>query len=138
MQIIFTTNNMPLSVLIRTITSCKWHHVGVIVGGFVIEARFDGVTKTPIDEFKSRGKYSIENHPLADEQKANDFALMQVGKKYDIAGLVSFPFRKDWQDDNKWYCSELVASIAEVGGSPIVRSDLKGISPRDLWVSTKV
>ncbi|MBL4622898.1 MAG: hypothetical protein JKY89_10910 [Immundisolibacteraceae bacterium] len=134
MQVIFATDDEPLSKLIRAITSCRWHHVGVVFDGFVIEARFIGVIRTPIDDFKARGEYQIVNHKLDDEDAALKFGMAQIGKGYDKAGLISFPFRARWQDNTRWYCSELVAAIAEAGGTPLVRSDLSGVSPRDLWV----
>lgn len=137
MKLIFATDSDKLSKIIRALTSSKWHHVGVIFDDYVIEARFAGVLKTPLEEFKKRGVYEIVDCTVKDEEKALKFALMQVGKKYDMAGLISFPFRVRWQDPLKWYCSELVAAIAEAGGSPLVRTDLSGVSPRDLWVASK-
>ena len=137
MKLIFATDGEPLSKVIRAVTSCPWHHVGVVFNDYVIEARFTGVIKTPIDEFKARGKHAIVDCPVNDEGAALDFALNQLGKGYDLAGLISFPFRARWQHPSRWYCSELAAAIAEAGGSPLVRSDLNGVSPRDLWVISK-
>jgi uncharacterized protein YycO len=134
MKLIFATDSEPLSKVIRTVTSCRWHHVGVIFDDYVIEARFSGVLKTPLADVKARGDYAVVDHAIANEDKALAFALEQVGKGYDIAGLIGFPFRARWQDPTRWYCSELVAAIAEAGGTPLVRTDLAGVSPRDLWV----
>lgn len=138
MQIAFATDGEPLSKLIRTATSCQWHHVGAVFNDeYVIEARFVGVVKTPLADFKARGKHLIVDCPVSDEDEALEFALAQLGKEYDFAGLISFPFRVKWQDPSKWYCSELVAAIATIGGSPIVRANLTSVSPRDLWAATK-
>lgn len=138
MQIAFATDSEPLSKVIRAATSCQWHHVGVVFNNeYVVEARFVGVVKTPLADFKARGKHLIVDYPVSDEGVAQEFALTQLGKEYDFAGLISFPFRRRWQDDTRWYCSELVAAIAAAGGSPVVRSGLKAVSPRDLWVATK-
>lgn len=138
MKIAFATDSEPLSKLIRTVTSCQWHHVGVVFNDeYVIEARFIGVVKTPLADFKARGKYEIIDYEVPDEGVALDFALNQLGKQYDFAGLISFPFRVKWQDPSRWYCSELVAAIAAIGGSPIVRANLTSVSPRDLWAATK-
>lgn len=137
MNLIFATDSEKLSGIIRAVTSCQWHHVGAIFGDYVYEARFSGVLKTHVEDFKKRGRYCIVDCPLKDESAALDFANEQLGKKYDIAGLISFPLRARWQDPTRWYCSELVAAIAEAGRTQIVRSDLSGVSPRDLWVNTK-
>lgn len=137
MKIIFVTDEDPLSVAIRTATACPWHHVGVVFGEYVFEARFPGVLRVKLDDVKARGKYFIVDYPLADEACAKRFAMDQVGKDYDFIGLVGFQFRIGAQDPNKWYCSELVQAISLEGGSPIVRLGLAGVSPRDLWVATK-
>lgn len=137
MQLIFATDGEPLSKAIRAITNCKWHHVGVVFDGRVIEARFTGVMNNTLEDVKARGPHAVVDCPVEDEAKAKAFALEQVGKHYDMAGLISFPFRVRWQDPTRWYCSELVAAVAAAGGSPLVRSDLNGVSPRDLWVVTK-
>jgi uncharacterized protein YycO len=134
MQLIFATDSEPLSKVIRTVTSCKWHHVGSVFDDYVIEARFSGVLKTPLADVKARGEFAIVDHKINNEDEAREFALAQVGKGYDLAGLIGFPFRARWQDPSRWYCSELVAAIAEAGGTSLVRSDLNGVSPRDLWV----
>ena len=137
MQIIFASDKEPISKIISTVTACKYHHVGAVFGDFVIEARFKGVVKTPLDEFKKRGEYEIFDYPLDNEDVALDFAKMQIGKEYDFAGLISFPLRVQWQDSSKWYCSESVAAITKAGGNPIAHESLTGVSPRDLLVILK-
>lgn len=136
MKIAFSTDEDALSKAIRIFTNCQWHHVAAVFDDHVIEARFTGVVKTPLEEFKRRGDYHIVDCPLEDEVKALEFAERQLGKKYDLTGLISFPFRMRWQHHSKWYCSELVAAIANAGGTRLVRADLNGVSPRDLWVAS--
>lgn len=138
MDIIYTTSNQIAANVIKIFTGCKWHHCGVIVDDYVIEARMlGGVIHTPIKAFKARGEWAIESVKVADEEKAKEFLLNQIGKSYDISGAISLPFRRDWQDKHKWYCSELVAAAFAYGGSPLVKSNLLSVSPRDLWVQDK-
>ena len=138
MDIIYTTSNQIAANVIKLFTGCKWHHCGVIVDDYVIEARmFGGVIHTPIKAFKSRGEWAIESVKVTDEEKAKEFLLNQIGKGYDISGAISLPFRRDWQDKHKWYCSELVAAAFAAGGSPLVKNNLISVSPRDLWVQDK-
>lgn len=134
MKIIFTTSDSIVSKIIKLFTSSPWHHVGVVVGTNVIEARTTGVVISTLREFKSRGKYHIVDVHCDNESKAVEFLHAQVGKDYDFAGAIGLPFRTHWQDDTKWYCSELVAATFRTGGSSIVRDGLRGVSPRDLWV----
>ena len=64
------------------------------------------------------------------------FAVAQVGKPYDWDALLGMPFRKDWRDPSKWFCSELVTAAFEAGGHPILRSDhVDRVTPRDVLMS---
>jgi hypothetical protein len=45
-----------------------------------------------------------------------DFVNSQIGKPYDKTGIMAFVFGRDWQEDDSWFCSELVASGLEKSG----------------------
>lgn len=136
MKVIFTSSNLPLALAIRFMTGCKWHHCGVIYNDdLVIEASaIKGVRGVPLDDFKSRGDFVIINVPTNDEQASQEFLFRQLTKGYDWAGALGYPFRLDWQNKDKWYCSELVAIAAKRGKSPIVRNDVRSVTPRDIWM----
>ena len=137
MKIIFTHGTDAASKAIQAATSCKYQHVGALFGDFVVEARFKGVVKSTLADFKNRGDFEIHDYPLFDEGRALEFALNQVGKDYDFIGLSSFPLRVKWQDPSKWYCSELIAAITSEGKTPIAHDSLQGVNPRDLLVILK-
>lgn len=40
----------------------------------------------------------------------------QIGKPYDYFGLIGFLWRREYQNDNKWFCSELAAEALKQGG----------------------
>lgn len=134
MKILFFRDDLPVSRLIQYANSCKWQHVAAVFGDTVIEARFAGVSVTTIDEIKSRGEYHIIDVRLPDEPTAYNFALKQVGKKYDFSALLGFKAMLNLENPNAWYCSELVAAIAKAGGTSLVRENLISVTPRDLWV----
>ena len=134
MKLLFATNNLPFSIVIRGVTSCEWSHCAVAFGDTVYESRFGGVRTTPIDEFKKRGKYLVVDVPLPDEAKAEEFAIAQLGKGYDYLGILGFWFNRDFHKTDKWYCSEYVVEIARAGGLKLIRDFLNGVSPRDLHV----
>lgn len=134
MQLLFTTNNLPFSIVIRGITSCKWSHCAVAFGDTVYESRFGGVVKTKLSEFKKRGEYLSVDIPLPDEQAAEEFAIAQLGKGYDYLGIIGFWFNRDFHKDDKWYCSEYAAEIIRAGGLELGLDILNGVSPRDLYV----
>ena len=51
-----------------------------------------------------------------------DFLNAQVGKAYDILGLLAFLRRKKSEDPDKWFCSELAAAAAVVGETPRINT----------------
>jgi hypothetical protein len=60
----------------------------------------------------------------------------QDGAEYDLWGAIGLPFRQDWQDSDRWFCSELHAWAAEVAGYPLLSVDSASrITPRDLLLS---
>lgn len=61
------------------------------------------------------------------------FAQAQIGKGYDYLGALGVPWRRDWQDPERWYCSELDAMVLAAAGRPVFRDPHKGGHPHDLW-----
>lgn len=141
MRVIFTSSNLPAALAIRFFTGCRWHHCGIIYenqGGdpVVIESRaIVGVQAVTLQDFKNRGDWCIIDYDVADSGAAERFLYSQLGKPYDWGGAIAYPFRGDWQDRKKWYCSELVAATFEQGKSPIVRQGVRSITPRDLFIN---
>jgi len=45
-----------------------------------------------------------------------EFVKSQLGKPYDGTGILAFVAGRDWQEDDSWFCSELVASGLEKCG----------------------
>jgi uncharacterized protein YycO len=41
------------------------------------------------------------------------FLLAQIGKPYDIYAIAGFIFNRDWQKDDAWFCSELIAAALQ-------------------------
>lgn len=109
MKVIFCTNNLPFSLLIKLVTWSQWHHCGVIVeeGGqdYVIHAKASkGVIKQPLESF-------IKDYPnnelrIIDGNPSDAYNLL--GKSYDFGGAIGHYF-STWNDPDKWFCSELVA-----------------------------
>lgn len=44
------------------------------------------------------------------------FVQAQIGKPYDMTGIVGFAVGRDWRNANAWFCSELVAAALEESG----------------------
>lgn len=103
----------------------------VYIGSELAEGVFTYPTPELIDEYEV---YEVE---VTNEQykQAMVVLLNQVGKKYDWWALVGNLFRRNWQETNKWFCSELVAYVFEQIGYPLVRDKLNRVTPADLLLS---
>ena len=60
--------------------------------------------------------FYLDTYPGA-ELLIRDFATRQLGKKYDWMGDFHFVTRQNYsqEEDNKWFCSELVFAACENG-----------------------
>lgn len=69
-----------------------------------------------------------------EEQKAEieSYLKAQVGKPYDLMGLFGFPLRrKNIQDPDKFFCSELVFTALKQAGIELLQdTDPSEVSPR--------
>jgi uncharacterized protein YycO len=122
------------SKLIMKRTWGDYSHVAIMNSAFrIFEAIFnEGVvvnpinatphTKgTPVSVFKVDAKY--------DEAAVLDFLHRQVGKKYDIRGLIGFAVAKDYQNPRDWFCSELVMAAFAAGGLNLLQAPVHKVSP---------
>ncbi len=46
----------------------------------------------------------------------NNFIHAQIGKPYDSTAILAFAFGRDWQEEDSWFCSELVAAALSKAG----------------------
>lgn len=89
-----------------------WKHAAVYTGdGFVVEATFDGVKKTPIDKFFAEGDHvmTLRGKAMTPEKQAQAaaYAEAQIGKAYD--------FDVDFDDDARLSCTELADQAVNAG-----------------------
>lgn len=100
------------------------HVDSVLSDGTLLGARSDvwanvpaGVQLRPADymPFKNPVRASLEApQTVVDAYYA--FLLDQVGKPYDMTGIVGFAVGRDWRNPNAWFCSELAAAGLEESG----------------------
>ena len=132
----FSAGNDPISWAIQARTGCRWSHCDVLMpdgllgslpgGGVKVRSRIRGEVRSAIYEVPVQDGYF--------------YAREQIGKPYDwcaVAGL-GFWFPRDWQDEHKWFCAELVAASLMVAGCPLTSSNAWGITPRDLLLSPQL
>ncbi|MCQ4310929.1 hypothetical protein NAV33_03305 [Pseudomonas stutzeri] len=141
-RVLFTRRHHIGSQAIRLGTWSAWSHVDLVddrgavpmLIGAVAPA---GVVVVPMAErlsFASRAV--LVEFTVPDRDAVLDAALSQVGKPYDWLGVAGIALRgRDWQEDDCWFCSELVAWAFSEAGYPLFRSDVQGrIVPQHLWM----
>lgn len=135
--LLFSTTSSPFSWLIRLLTWSRWSHVSVVDGATIIQAHaLHGVIRTPLAEAIANDKESKLvrfkcNNPTA----VIAAAASQIGKKYDWTALIGFMLRRDWQEDDSWFCSELAAWAFQQAGTPLLRPEaLHRVTPENLWM----
>jgi uncharacterized protein YycO len=133
MKVIFCRSWLPGSLLIRALTFSKWAHVAVVCpDGAVLEATWPhGVRWSTLGALLATHS-SFEERTLPITPEAFAWLRAQVGKPYDISALFAVlnPWR-DWQEDDKWFCSELI------GRATGLFEDASRVSPQTLYLVSK-
>lgn len=136
MDIVFGSNKSLFSRIARLITWSNFSHVAIYDRDkrVVIEAILEkGVVITPINVFESR----YDKIEYATIQAIDDEYLYRaydmIGSDYDYSAMLSLVLRRKWDDNDKWYCSELVAYSAGIFRKAL----LSRITPQDIWKVSK-
>lgn len=133
----FSSTSHPASRLICWGTWSRHSHVDfVLPDGTLLGAVPGGVAIRPPEPERIRvERYTVQIHvdTLGDPVMA---ALGQLGKPYDWRGALGLALRRDWQEDDAWFCSELVAWAFECAGTPLLKAPQAWrLTPRDLLLS---
>jgi uncharacterized protein YycO len=119
MDVVYCRRHNLGSLALRTLTWSSWSHCGIITpDNTVIEARaFEGVVERPLHELlEESSKYVFRTIDVPDDEAVIAFARSQVGKPYDYFGVAGIAFHRQWQDEDRWFCSELLEAAAAAGG----------------------
>ena len=131
----FATTKGWLSRVIRTLTLSRWSHVALQIGPSVFEATMkDGVTVGSLYEFRERYPVSTQLIVGGEEHLAATWLRNRVGADYDYSALLAFAVNRNWEDDEKWFCSELVTQALIKAGAIHPKIKSHRITPRDLWL----
>lgn len=136
-RVLLTRRSVIGSLLIRAFTWSQWSHAEIIDGDQVIGANLlQGVVLTPLAHRLSISSYAaVVEFPCLNPQAVIDAARTQLGSDYDYFGLLGLvTHQRDWQSQESWFCSELVAWAFTAAGFPLFRDDLVArITPQDIW-----
>lgn len=139
---IVTERYNPISAAIRFSTrSWASHAEFVDTDGYgdvavTVGARWDGVK----ERISSQDHYSrIERFTADGIDEAYEWARTQIGKPYDFSAILGMALNRNWRDEDRWFCSELVAAAFEHAGTPLLSTrqsvGVYRITPRDLLLS---
>lgn len=136
-SLLFSTSGHPMSAVIRLGTWSDWSHVAIIDGDDVIEATAPaGVRRLPVVQAIAHATQAvIVELPCRDPRAVIAAAASQIGKPYDWTAVLGLGLRRNWQEDDAWFCSELVAWAFQRAGEPLFRAEvLRRVTPQHLWM----
>ncbi|CBJ43030.1 YiiX/YebB-like N1pC/P60 family cysteine hydrolase [Ralstonia solanacearum] len=136
-QILFTATHGPLSWAIRACTWSEWSHVALVAGDQVIESMpGHGVRRVLLTRAIQRaGRYELVTLPTQDPERIIAAAASQIGRPYDYSAVLGIGLHRDWQEDDAWFCSELIAWAFQQAGTPLFRAEcMRRITPQHLYM----
>lgn len=141
--LIFSNSSLPLSPIIRWVTWSDYSHVALLLDEeTVIESTMSkgGVYTDSLSNFKKRAKnwlmveLEIDISHL-DWNKLIEIANKEVGKPYDTFGVIGLSIHRNWQEDDKWWCSELIPYLLLNWGIKLFNSNfIHRIVPQHLLI----
>ncbi len=114
------------------------HAEAVMPDGTLLGAHWDGGVKArPAGYDKGQYTRDLIVEIRTDQATADVFHAWlrsQIGKPYDIEAILAFVARRDWQEPDSWFCSELIAAalVACKWFNRRLATEVNHITPRDL------
>lgn len=109
----------------------RWSHAAIVLGSNVIEATvMHGVRSRPLIDFREAYPATEVVEFRAPRPEAGyEWALRQLGKPYDFTAIFGRMFRRSWQEDDAWHCSELAEAYLTACGLNRFRDAPAHITP---------
>ncbi|QAX96165.1 hypothetical protein [Vibrio phage vB_VmeM-Yong XC32] len=120
----FFDNRAIGSLLIKARLSEHFSHVGMEFenGAFIHSTMLHGTVMQKLSDQPTEPLASVTID--VDEEaymEAYEWAVHQVGGKYDYKGIIGFMFAKKWNDENAFFCSELGRKVFEIATGKILK-----------------
>jgi uncharacterized protein YycO len=137
---IYCRSRSPVSLAIRLGDGVgPWAHcAGLIDDEHVIEARaWHGVVITPVaDVIRRSSEHAVVDYRVSNLNYGRAWARETVGARYDWAGALGVPWRREWQDPSAHFCSEHLETWLAAAGLQRFRTSARGIGPnRSYWAT---
>lgn len=135
-QVLLFRGRGLISTLIRWQTRGYYSHAAIRVSeNECIEAwQGAGVRMKRITDWAGIDIFDVDATPRQKIIAAN-YAAQQIGKGYDYLGVLRFVSRRQRNNPERFFCSELVAAAFEHAGSFLLRAEPWRISPSGLATS---
>ena len=136
-QLLYTRSHHLSSAAIRLATWGEFSHVAQLDGPKVIESVFrDGVREDSLANAIARAsRWAIVEYRHRNPAAMIAAARSQIGKPYDKTGALGLGVHRDWQQDDAWWCSELIPWAAAQAGDPwFMPQAVHRITPQHLWM----
>lgn len=147
----YSNSKLPLSPLIRWRTKSPVSHSAILFttsgvddSSLVFESTFSGggTHFTTFGAFKSHASewwLTRLDEPVTEEQyvKMLKVADGMNNKPYDLTGVLGLGVGagRNWQENDKWWCSEAVGNIVKCGGMRVMDwLDVHTVTPKDNWL----
>lgn len=123
--------------LISKWTKSPYVHVEMIIGDKWISSStlYGGVKVQKLRPLKDHWDYVVVNVQEIYTEDVWEFIIAQEGKDYDWAGIIwaqVFNIKRG-QNQDKWFCSELVAEILRRFGNPKIKKCSASYNPGELF-----
>lgn len=110
MKLVLCKSNLIGSKLLRFYMWGSWSHSAIYdeEEGLVYDTTWSGGCKvqSAMEFFSKYTDWELRDLDVKDKQEARIWLRAQLGKKYDWSALFGIYFRRNWQEDDKWFCSE--------------------------------
>lgn len=133
MKAIYLRTHSLSTPVIRARFWSDWSHCGIITPELrVIEARlFGGVIESSLTDVIARSsKHEIIDIPCPDDAAGLAWARTQLGKPYDLMGALGLGLNRKWENDDSWFCSEVLEMTVIKAGRRRFRSEAWRIDPQ--------
>lgn len=145
MKLVYSASNTVGSWLIRAGLSapgmpCRHSHVEILIESPIYSPILDRILPTGTligacgiagkviatsteERLTKASRIMVLHYPDIDSRDAAKVVITQLEKWYDYKGASGLAINRDWQEDDKWLCSELAAWVALQCGVPLLRAD---------------
>lgn len=122
--LIFSRSPGPISGLIRWWTTAPYSHVAIRTNEGIYEALLHGFTRRSAEVWEQQRRqstiYEYIEVQVPSLEAAQAFLNSNIGRRYDVLGLIAYviPYLKESR--RALYCSEAARRCLSIGGIPIL------------------